>query len=147
MLLDAVTLGDERPLKDNAPFLVPLALLGGKLVHPAQLGVAVLARHVAHHVAPRQHHPVLHLTEVEVDDLVEEECSPRSSCEPRAYQLAAIRQDGVAACAREEPGAADVFEKYAAHVCGLRAENKETTRGAETNHANRPLLLTALGLS
>ena len=34
------------------------------------------------HVPARQHHPVLHLAELEVDHLVEEECSPCSSSEP-----------------------------------------------------------------
>lgn len=35
VLLDAIALGDERPLENDATLLVPLALLGGKLVHPA----------------------------------------------------------------------------------------------------------------
>ena len=61
VLFDAVGFGDEGAFEDDAALFVALVLLGGKLVDPAELDVALLLRHVAHHVAARQHHAVLHL--------------------------------------------------------------------------------------
>lgn len=116
VLFNAIALCHECSLKDDTALLVPLAILSSKLVDPAKFGVAVLAGHVAHHVAAGQHHTILHLTEIEVDHFVEEEGPSRGAREPRADELAAISQMGVAASAREEPGASDVLEKDAPHV-------------------------------
>ena len=41
---------------------VPLVIVCGVLVYPSQLGGAVLAGHVPHHVSARQHHAGLHVT-------------------------------------------------------------------------------------
>lgn len=49
-----------------------LAVLGGELVHPAQLRVAVLAHHIAHHVTAGQHDAILHVAELQVDDRLEQ---------------------------------------------------------------------------
>jgi hypothetical protein len=62
VLIDAVRLGDESTLEDDASLLVPLVLLGGKLVYPANFGIAIFAKDVTHHVPPGQHHTVLHVT-------------------------------------------------------------------------------------
>ncbi|CAN8008529.1 unnamed protein product, partial [Ixodes pacificus] len=117
VLLDAVALCDQGPLKDDAALLVALTLLRCKLVDPAQLGVAVLAGYVAHHVPARQHHPpnVSLPPVVEVDDFVEEERPPRGAREPGADELVAVCQHGVAAGAGEQPGAANVLQEYPAH--------------------------------
>ena len=61
VFVDAVLLVDEGPLQDDLALLVPLVVLGGVLVHPTQLHVAVLARDVPHNVAPRQHLAHLHV--------------------------------------------------------------------------------------
>lgn len=115
VLLDAVALRDQGPLEDDAALLVALTLLCGKLVDPAQLGVAVLAGHIAYHVPARQHHSVLHLTVVEVDHFVEQERPPRGAREPGADELIAIGQHGVAAGAGKQPCAANVLQEYTAH--------------------------------
>jgi hypothetical protein len=52
VLIDAVRLGDERSLEDDTTLLVPLVLLGGKLVDPANFGVAIFAKDVTNHVSP-----------------------------------------------------------------------------------------------
>ena len=103
VLVNTVTLLDQSSLQNYSSLLVPLVILGSKLVHPAQLGITVLAVDVPHHVPPSQHDPVHHLAEVEVDDLkgdtleldhtrmfpdlVEEEGSASGSCEPGADQF------------------------------------------------------------
>ena len=56
-----VLLRDERPLQDDPSLLVPLAVLCGELVDPAQLLVAAFAGDVPYDVAAGQHHPILHL--------------------------------------------------------------------------------------
>ena len=70
MLLKALALPNQRPLQDDPSLLVPLTVLSGKLVNPAQLAVAVLAADVPHHVSPREHHSVLHLAVLEVHHLL-----------------------------------------------------------------------------
>ena len=103
MFINAVTLLDQSSLQYNSPLLVSLIILSRELVHPAKLGVAVLAVDIPHHVSASQHDPVHHLAEVEVDDLkgdkleldhtrmspdlVEEEGSASGSCEPGADQF------------------------------------------------------------
>lgn len=69
VLVYPVALLHQGPLQDHAALLVPLVVVCGELVHPAQLGVAVLAEHVPHHVAPREHHPVHHLAHLKVHHL------------------------------------------------------------------------------
>ena len=64
MLINPITLLDQSPLQYNSALLVSLIILGGELVHPAQLGVAVLTVDVPDHVSASQHDPVHHLTQV-----------------------------------------------------------------------------------
>ena len=66
---------------------LPLVVLCSKLVHPAQLGITVLAEHVSDHVAPCEHDPVHDLTVVQVDHLVEQEGPARGPCEPGGDEL------------------------------------------------------------
>ena len=63
MLFNSVRFSDEGALQDNSAFLVPLVLLCGEFIDPSQLGVTVFARYIPHHMAPCEHHPVLHLTD------------------------------------------------------------------------------------
>lgn len=60
-VLKAFALPHQRPLQDDATFLVALTFLRGELVHPAELTVAVFAADISHHVSPSQHDSVLHL--------------------------------------------------------------------------------------
>lgn len=80
-MLEAFTLPHQRSLQDDAALLVALALLGGKLVHPAQLVVAVFAADIPHHMTSRQHHAVLDLAVLQIHHLVEEESPPSGSSE------------------------------------------------------------------
>ena len=64
MLVYAVALLYEGALQNDAALLVALVVLGGELVHPAQLGVAVLTVDVPDHVPPSEHDPVHHLTQM-----------------------------------------------------------------------------------
>ena len=64
MFIDSVTLLDESSLQYNSPLLVSLIIFSRELVHPAQLGVAVLAVDIPHHVPPGEHHPVHHLAQM-----------------------------------------------------------------------------------
>lgn len=68
-MFEAFALPHQRPLQDYSSLLVALAFLRGKLVHPAQLTVAVLAADVPHHVSPCQHDPVLDLAVLQVHNL------------------------------------------------------------------------------
>ncbi len=68
-VLKAFAFPHQRPLQNDAALLVALALLGGKLVHPAQLTVAVLAADVPHHVSSCQHDSVLHLAVLQIHNL------------------------------------------------------------------------------
>lgn len=69
MLFEAFALPHQGPLEDHSALLVALAVLGRKLIDPAQLTVAVLAADVSHHVSAGEHHPVLHLAVLEVHHL------------------------------------------------------------------------------
>lgn len=69
MLLEALALPDQGSLQDDAALLVALAVLGGKLIDPAQFAVAVLAAHVPDHVAAREHDPILNFTVLQIDHL------------------------------------------------------------------------------
>lgn len=68
-MLKAFALPHQRSLQDDTALLVTLTFLCSKLVHPAQFAVAVLAADVPHHVSPRQHHSVLHLTVLQIHNL------------------------------------------------------------------------------
>ena len=145
MLVYPVALLHQRPLQDHSPLLVPLVVLGGELVHPAQFSIAVLAEDVPHHVAAGQHHPVHHLAVVQVHHLndtqsrryelvglvhlVEEEGAAGGPGEPGGDELAPVGQHCapqysreqlavqtcVAGGAGEKPGAADVFDEDPPH--------------------------------
>ena len=98
-----------------ASLLVPLTVLGRKLVDPAQLAVAVLAADVPHHVPAGERHSVLDLTVLQVHHLIEEERSACGSCETRGDELRAISQDGVAVGAGEEACSANVVQEDTPH--------------------------------
>lgn len=116
VLLDAVALGNKRPLEDDTPLLVPLGLLSGKLVDPAQLGITVLARHVSYHVPACQHHPVLDFAVVKVHHFVEKERSAGGSGKPCADQFVSVGEDGVAAGAGKESRPTNVVQKNSTHA-------------------------------
>ncbi len=69
MLLEALSLPHQRSLQDHTALFIALAVLGGELVDPAQLAVAVLTADVSHHVSAGQHHAVLHLAVLQVHHL------------------------------------------------------------------------------
>lgn len=117
MLFEAFALPHQGPLEDHSALLVALAVLGRKLIDPAQLTVAVLAADVSHHVSAGEHHPVLHLAVLEVHHLVEEEGSPCGSSEARGDELRAVGQDGITVGAGEETSAPDVVQEDSAHDC------------------------------
>lgn len=68
-VLEAFALPHQRPLQDDTALLVALAFLGGKLIHPAELAVAVLAADVPHHVSSCQHDSVLNLAVLQIHNL------------------------------------------------------------------------------
>lgn len=68
-VLKAFALPHQGPLQDDPALLVALTFLCSKLVHPAQLAVAVLAADVSHHVVPCQHLSVLHVTMLQIHNL------------------------------------------------------------------------------
>lgn len=69
---EALRLCDQRVLQNHSSLLVLLTLLRRKFVHPTEFRFAVLAHHIADHVSPRQHHPVLHSAVGQVDDAFEQ---------------------------------------------------------------------------
>ena len=132
MFFNAITLLNKCPLQDDPALLVPehhhdhhhaqhddhspLVILCCKLIHPAQLGITVLAEDIPDHVAPSQHHPVHHLAVVQVDHLAEQEGSASCSCEPGGDELPPVGQDGVAGGAGEESGAPNMLYEDATHI-------------------------------
>lgn len=68
-VLEAFGLPHQRPLQNDTALLVALTFLCSKLVHPAQLAIAVLAADVSHHVIPCQHLSVLHFTMLQIHNL------------------------------------------------------------------------------
>ena len=66
-------------------------------------------------MTPGQHHAVLHVAEVQIDDAVEEERSAGRAREPSRDQLVAVRQRDVAARAREQSRSAEVVQEDAPH--------------------------------
>lgn len=63
-----------------------------------------------------EHHSVLHLAVVEIDHFVEEKRPSRGASKSRTDELAAVRQNGVAAGAREQSRTSNVVEEDATHV-------------------------------
>lgn len=114
-MLKALALPHQRPLQDDAALLVALALLGGKLVHPAQLAVAVLAADVSHHVSSCQHDSVLHLAVLQIDNLVEQESSAGGSSEACGDEFSSVGQDGVTVGAGEEASPTDMIQENPPH--------------------------------
>merc|ERR1719219_1898019 len=102
VLLNAIALLNEGSLQNDSALFVPLVVLCSELVHPTKFGITVLAIHIPDHMPARQHHPVLHLTELEVNHLVEEECSPCSSSEPGVNKLIPVGEDGLTGGTGEE---------------------------------------------
>lgn len=137
-LPQSLRLCDERVLQDYASLLVALALLGRELVHPAELGLAVLAHHVAHHMTASQHHAVLNGAERQVDDFLKEISATSRPSEavrvgkisrqlqniaistrkllPCRYQLTLVRQVGVALRAVVQLVASNVFQEHSTHL-------------------------------
>jgi len=60
-IVETFNLGYESSLQYYTALFVALRLLRRKLVNPAELCIARLTRHVAHHVPTSQHNPVLAL--------------------------------------------------------------------------------------
>lgn len=152
VLFEALALSNQRSLQDDPALFVPLAVFGSKLVNPAQLAVAVLAADIPHHVPSSEHHPVLHLTVLEVHHLrqrhrwsnmhrsrgvqgrgtrsylVEEEGSARGTGKPCWDQLRSVGQDGVAVGAGEETCSANVVQEDAPHCWMVEEWIKATIR-------------------
>lgn len=68
-MLKAFALPHQRPLQDDTALLVALTFLCGKLIHPAQLAVAVLAADIPHHVSSSKHDSILDLTVLQIHNL------------------------------------------------------------------------------
>lgn len=88
-------LPDECLFQDRLSLLIPLSLLPGKLVHPAQFDAAALAGDIADKMLPRDHDTIMDLGVDQVHDFVEEKGCPRRPRELLAHQLALVRQEGV----------------------------------------------------
>lgn len=117
-MLEALALSHQSPLQDDSALLVALTFLGGELVHPAQLTVAVFAADVPHHVPPRQHDSVLHLAVLQIHNLVEQKSSAGGSSEASGDEFGSVGQDGVAVGTRKEASPTDVIQEDASHfVC------------------------------
>lgn len=119
VVIETLALGDERSLQNHLSLLVSLVVLRRELVDPAEFRLAVLAWDVAHHVTTSEHHAVLHVTEVQIDDAIEEK---RSSCRARETcwdQLGPIRQRNVTAGAGEQARATQVVQKDSPHLSAL----------------------------
>jgi len=115
VLFQAIALVDEGPLQDDFALLVSLVLVGGVLVDPAQLSLAGLARHITHNVTASQHHTVLSLTVIEVDNFVEQEGPASGPSEPGGDELAPVGQERLAVDAAEQAEPAQVGQVVAAH--------------------------------
>lgn len=114
-VLEAFTLPHQRPLQDDPTLLIALAFLGGKLVHPAQLAIAVLAADIPHHVSSCQHDSVLHLTVLQIHNLVEEEGSAGGSSEACGDELSSVGQNGVTVGTGKEASPTNVIQEDSSH--------------------------------
>jgi len=119
MVVETFALGDECSLQNHLPLLIALVFLGRELVDPAEFRLTVLARNVAHHMPASEHHAVLNVAEVEVNDAIEEKGSSRRAREPRRDQLGAIRQRNVTAGTGEQTRPAQVVQEDPPHLSAL----------------------------
>lgn len=122
-MLEAFALPHQRSLQDDSTFLITLAVLSGKLVHPAQLDVAVLAADISHHVSPCQHDSVLYIAVLQIYNLVEQESSTGCSCEACGDEFSPVGQDGVTVSTRKEAASTNVIQEDAPHF-GYQQVNK-----------------------
>lgn len=74
LFLKSFPLCDQSSLQDDPPFLIPLVVLCGELVHPSKFGLAALTENVSDHVPPSYHHPVLDVTILQVNHLQQDNC-------------------------------------------------------------------------
>lgn len=70
-VFEAFALLHQRPLQNDAALFVALTFLRGKLVHPAQLAIAVLAADIPDHVPPCKHDSVLDFAVLQIHNLQE----------------------------------------------------------------------------
>ena len=119
VLFDAFVFCDQGPLQDDPALLVPLVLLRGELIHPAQLDVAAFAGHVPNNVSAGEHDPVLHVAVVEVDHFVEEEGPAGGPREPRRDEFGSVGEEGVALGATKQFSASDVFQVNPTHAYAI----------------------------
>ena len=111
VFLEPLRLGHQGSLEYNPPLLVLLRLVGGVLIHPAEFGLALLARDVAHHVTASEHDAILHFAVLQIDYFVEEERSARRPRESRRHQLRTICQERVTVGTREQARASQMLQK------------------------------------
>lgn len=114
-MLKALALPHQRSLQDDTALFVALALLCGKLVHPAQFAIAILAADIAHHVSPSKHDPVLHLAVLQIHHLVEEEGSASGPCEACGDEFSSICQNSVTICTGEQASPPNVIQEDTPH--------------------------------
>merc|ERR1719447_2453383 len=120
VLLNAITLLYKSSLQNDSALFVPLIVLRSKLIHPSKFGITVFAIHIPDHMPAGQHHPVLHLAELEVDHLVEEECSPCSSSEPGGNKLIPVGEDGLTGGTGEEASSSHMLDENPTHFLFLQ---------------------------
>ena len=128
VVVEALALRHEGPLQDHLALFISLVLLGRVLIHPAELRLAVLTRHIPHHVTSGQHHAVLHVAEVQVDDAVEQKRSARRAREPGRDQLVTVRKRDVAARAREQTRTAEVVQEDTPHPAAAHSSGDLVNR-------------------
>lgn len=94
------------PVEDELAFLVPLALVEGDEVFPAEYGSAGDAEDVAHGVQARRHHPVLLFrTNIHIHDPVEEVGLAVLAAERPCDDVGVVGEVGVAVLAAVDDGA------------------------------------------
>ena len=113
--LKSIAFDDQRSLQDDPSFFVSLIVLCGKLIHPTQLLLAVLAENIPHHVSAGDHHTVLYLTVREVDYFIEEIRPPRWAGESCGYELWTVCEIGVAMSTGEQSAATHVIQEFPTH--------------------------------
>lgn len=125
-MLKAFALPHQRPFQDDTALLVSLALLRGKLVHPAEFAVAVLAADVSHHMSSCQHDSVLHFAVLKIHNLVEQESSTGGSSEACWNKFCPVSQNGVTVGTGEEASSTNVVQEDPPHfVCSKRQKAKK----------------------
>lgn len=111
----AFNLCDKRTFQDNPSFLVALTLVCCKFIYPAKLCTTVFARNIANHMSTGEHDAILHLTEAQVDDTVEQKCTACCSGETCWNELHAIRKRCLTVGANEYSCSTKMAEKYTTH--------------------------------